>query len=170
MLSLVLLPSWADWATLSRSTSIFRIWYLFLCIALLLCFESIASFIVWSFFTVITIRLMSCLSLQLSSITRWRCSIRDLISCSTFSWICIGILRPLESLRIYIFPGYSVGFLPWYSVHGASQVIQLGTLVIPLYLFLLITYVPVPSLWLSFPLHREFITRLLGFPYYGWIL
>ena len=70
------------------------IWYLFLCIALLIFLESNSSLTVWTFLTVITIGLMICLSEHLSSLMICFWSINLFNYVSTLSCRCIGIRLP----------------------------------------------------------------------------
>ena len=78
----------------SISMSILDIWYLFLCIALFSTLESNASFIDWSFFTVIMIGEMKCSSEQLYSfsIRRSVCNLSN--SADTLGWRFMGTRRP----------------------------------------------------------------------------
>ena len=82
------------WLTPSINSSIFGIWYLFLCTCLFNSLDSSANFMLPSFFTVMTIGETKYLSehschfeIYPSFISRW-------ISLSTFSCRLIGTLRP----------------------------------------------------------------------------
>ena len=72
----------------------FGIWYLFLCISLFSTLESNASFIDWSFLTVITSGNMKCSSEQLDSFSIWPSFCKRSNSAVTLGCRFIGTRRP----------------------------------------------------------------------------
>ena len=86
------------WEIDSIKVSMFDIWYLFLWMDLFNTFESTASFIVWSFFTVTTMGDMKYLSGQLESFMICFSASNFLSSVITFSWRLIGIRLPFWCL------------------------------------------------------------------------